>query len=51
MMIDTIMLYILVLVKLPLTLIQGHRSAREQILLRQVISKSLQSMWVEFAVS
>ena len=38
MMIDTI-LYILILVYLTLALLQGHRSAREQTLLRQLCHK------------
>ena len=34
MMIDTIVLYVLILVLLIMTLIQGHRSVRQQTLLR-----------------
>ena len=45
--IDTIKLYILILVLLTLT--QGHRSARKQKLLRQLsIWQSFQSVWIEF---
>ena len=41
MMIDTFVLYILILVDLTLTLIQGYRSARKQKLLCQISQKVL----------
>ena len=49
MLIDTIELYMLILVLLAVTFIQGHRCARKQEYLRQ-LSQSFQSIWIEFGV-
>ena len=46
-MIDTTVLYILILVQLTLTLIQVHWSARKQKIMHQ-LSHSFQLVWMEF---
>ena len=46
-MIDTVILYILILVWLTLTLIQGHRNGKANTS-APIISQSFQSIWMEF---
>ena len=45
---DAIVLYILILISLILTLIEDHRSAREQERLHQLSHQVFQSIWMEF---
>ena len=46
-MIGIVKLYILIIIVVTLTFIQGHTNARKQILVSQLSRKVLPSMWME----